>query len=84
MRERIGISPSKYVKQLKLQRAKELLDATSLSIKEVMWEAGFTDFSHAVRDYKRLYGETPSQTRRRIGAASAAALISALAVHKMM
>ncbi|MBA3912665.1 MAG: AraC family transcriptional regulator [Acidobacteriales bacterium] len=66
VRERLGISPSRYIKHVKLQRAKELLATTELSIKEVMWEAGFTDFSHAVRDYKRLHGETPSQTRERI------------------
>ena len=65
VREHLGLSPTKYMKQVKLQRAKELVMSTALSIKEVMWEAGFTDFSHSVRDYKRLYGETPSQTRER-------------------
>ena len=71
VREQVGISPSRYIKHVKLERAKELLETTLLSIKEVMWEAGFSDFSHAVRDYKRLYGETPSQTRARLSGAEA-------------
>jgi AraC family transcriptional regulator, transcriptional activator for feuABC-ybbA operon len=58
-----GMSPSRYVKVLRLQRAKELLESTFLSVKEVMSEAGFSDLSHFVRDYKSQYGQSPLQTR---------------------
>lgn len=62
-REQMGMSPSRYVKLLRLQRAKELLESTFLSVKEVMSEAGFSDLSHFVREYKSEYGQSPLQTR---------------------
>ena len=65
LRDATGVSPSRYVKQQRLMRAKELLENTFLSVKEVMSSAGLTDMSHFVRDYKLTFGETPSQTRDR-------------------
>jgi transcriptional regulator GlxA family with amidase domain len=62
-KRQVGISPSRYIKSLRLQRAKELLETTFLSVKEVMSAAGFSDFSHFVRDYQSEYGERPLQTR---------------------
>jgi transcriptional regulator GlxA family with amidase domain len=62
-RKQMGMPPSRYVKLLRLQRAKELLESTFLSVKEVMSEAGFSDLSHFVRDYKSEYGQSPLQTR---------------------
>jgi transcriptional regulator GlxA family with amidase domain len=59
----VGVSPAHYVKCLRLQKARELLETTFLSVKEVMYSVGITDASHFVRDYKILFGESPSQTR---------------------
>jgi len=59
----VGMAPTHYIKVLRLSKAKELLENTFLSVKEVMAEVGFSDLSHFVRDYKQQYGETPSQTR---------------------
>jgi AraC-like DNA-binding protein len=59
----VGISPGRYVKLLRLQKARLLLKASSFRIKEVAALVGIEDLSHFVRDYKRLFGETPSQTR---------------------
>ena len=59
-----GMSPSHYVRLVRLRRARRLMLQTFLSVKEVMGESGFSDVSHFVRQYKRVYGETPSQTRR--------------------
>jgi len=59
----VGISPTQFVKNLRLQQASELLRTTLLSVKEIMATVGFTDLSHFVRDYKVRYGERPSQTR---------------------
>lgn len=62
-RKQIGMSPLRYVKLLRLRGARELLETTFLSVKEVSSAAGFSDLSHFVRDYKKEYGESPSQTR---------------------
>jgi|SRR5215469_388699 len=59
-----GISPLHYVKVVRLQHARRLMLQSFLTVKEVMGKSGFTDISHFVRDYKRFFGETPSETRQ--------------------
>jgi transcriptional regulator GlxA family with amidase domain len=64
-KKEVGMAPAHYVKVVRLQRAKKLLENTFLSVKEIMAEVGISDPSHFVRDYKELYGETPSHARAR-------------------
>jgi AraC-like DNA-binding protein len=59
----LGISPGSFLKLTQLHGARQLLLNSFLSVKEISSHAGFTDVSHFVRDYKKMYGETPSQTR---------------------
>jgi AraC family transcriptional regulator, glycine betaine-responsive activator len=59
----VGISMKRYKKSLQLQGAKELLETSFLSVKEVMAAVGFSDLSHFVREYKMAFGQTPSETR---------------------
>jgi transcriptional regulator GlxA family with amidase domain len=42
-----------------------LLKSSFLTIKEVAVRVGVNDVSHFVRDYKALFGQTPSEARRR-------------------
>ena len=65
LRKETGVSPNRYLKRQRLMQAKEVLEATFLSVKEVMHSVGFTDYSHGVRDYKAAFGETPTQSRTR-------------------
>jgi AraC-like DNA-binding protein len=58
-----GVPPAKYLKALRMQQAATLLTTTFLSIKEIVRRVGLTDESHFVRDFKRLYGRTPSEYR---------------------
>jgi transcriptional regulator GlxA family with amidase domain len=58
-----GRSPAKYFKCLKMQRARELLENTYLSVKEIMAAVGLKDESHFVRDFEAAYGLTPARYR---------------------
>lgn len=58
-----GQSPTQLLKSLKLQRAKELLETTFLSIKEIMLQVGINDESHFIRDFKRVYELPPIRYR---------------------
>ncbi len=66
IREELGVAPHRYVKQLRLRRARALVVRTFLSVKEIASAAGFGDISHFARDYRAAFGETASQTRRRV------------------
>jgi transcriptional regulator GlxA family with amidase domain len=58
-----GLSPMRYLRDLRMQRAEQLLRTTFLSIKEVTFLSGERDVSHFVRDFKKKYGRTPSEFR---------------------
>jgi transcriptional regulator GlxA family with amidase domain len=58
-----GSSPAKYLKSLRLERARELLETTFLSVKEIRSLVGLNDESHFARDFRATYGLTPQQYR---------------------
>lgn len=58
-----GTPPARYLKKLRMQRAATLLTTTFLSVKEIVRHVGCSDDSHFVRDFKRIYGMTPSAYR---------------------
>jgi transcriptional regulator GlxA family with amidase domain len=59
----VGRSPAQYLKDLRLQRAEQLLLTTFLSVKEVTHLSGMNDVSHFVRAFKKQYGVTPREFR---------------------
>jgi transcriptional regulator GlxA family with amidase domain len=60
-----GISPARYLKAFRLKKGQELLEDTLMSVKEITHKVGVNDESHFVRDFKRVYGMTPTQYRSR-------------------
>jgi AraC family transcriptional regulator of arabinose operon len=59
-----GFTPTRHLHTIRMQHAKELLETTFLSVKEIMVRSGLHDESHFVRDFKRDYGSTPLQYRQ--------------------
>lgn len=59
----VGISPKKYLLNLKLETAQALLIRTNLSIKEVSNNAYFKNEKLFLRQFKQSIGLTPSQYR---------------------
>lgn len=64
-REHAGMPLSRYIKLLRLCQGRMLLQETMLTVKEVMAQVGLADHSHFSRDYKKQFGESPSDTRNR-------------------
>ena len=62
-KDETGLPPGKYLHLLRMQQAKELLETSFLTIKEVMAKVGVADESHFVRDFKKVYGVTPAKYR---------------------
>jgi AraC family transcriptional regulator, arabinose operon regulatory protein len=60
-----GVSPARYLRALRMQRARLLLERTFLSVKEVMAFVGVHDPSHFARDFSRFHGVPPSRLRQR-------------------
>lgn len=62
-REHLGSTPARYYLQLRLGRARALLQQTSLAVVEVGAACGFASASHFARCYRQRYGCTPRQER---------------------
>jgi transcriptional regulator GlxA family with amidase domain len=58
-----GMPPHRFLKIARLRRASHLLETTFLSVKEVMSLVGFNDPSHFVKDFERMFGESPRRYR---------------------
>lgn len=59
------LSPVQYVRNLRLEKACDLLETTFLRVKEVAFVVGIGDQSHFVRDFKKKYDLTPTEYRNR-------------------
>lgn len=63
--DEVGKSPMQYLRQLRMDRARHLLETSFLSVKEIAHQVGLNDESHFVRDFKKVYGDAPSRYRLR-------------------
>ena len=61
----VGMPPIRFLRQLRMERAKDLLESSFLSVKEIAFQVGLNDESHFVRDFKSTYGYSPALYRSR-------------------
>ena len=62
-RERMGISPMKYIALARLERAKSLLSGTDMRIGEIMERVGIYDAAYFSRSFKTITGYSPRTFR---------------------
>lgn len=58
-----GMPPGQYLEEIRMQKASRLLTATLLSIKQILYEVGYTDKSLFGRHFRKARGCTPSEYR---------------------
>jgi AraC family transcriptional activator of pyochelin receptor len=63
-REEFRNSVFGYVRQLRMEKARSLLEGSDLSVTQVALEAGYNSFGHFAAAFKRSFGILPSQYRR--------------------
>ncbi len=67
-KDKTGMSPLDYLTLLRVEKAKELLAATNLTIRDISVQVGYYDSGSFIRRFKQVTGETPLQYRRSRGA----------------
>ena len=55
----IGVSPKRYYLKLRLEKARDLLRQTDLSVTDVCVACGFKSLSHFSKSYRSAYGISP-------------------------
>ena len=64
--DKYGISPKKYIINLKLNHAKRLLLSSKYSVEEVCFKCGYSDVSMFSREFKKVVGVSPSVFKKSI------------------
>ena len=62
--KRFAVSPTKYINELKMTRARELLKSQFYTIREVCFLSGYNDESYFSREFKKRFGMTPNEYMR--------------------
>ncbi|MCH9420271.1 helix-turn-helix domain-containing protein [Klebsiella quasipneumoniae] len=66
IKEATGLTPDNYLKRLRLVSARVKLRETDMTITEVAYLCGFANSNHFTTLYKKVFGLTPSEDRRRL------------------
>lgn len=63
-RSSTGESPMAFLRRLRIERAKQLLESGDQPISDIALELGFYDQSHFSRHFRRIVGTTPGRYAR--------------------
>jgi len=66
-RKYMGLSPSAYLKEVRLNRASELLLSTNYPVKEICYRCSYENANYFHRQFREKYGMTPLEYRRNLG-----------------
>jgi transcriptional regulator GlxA family with amidase domain len=62
--QRLGISPTEYFIRRRMYAAHQVLRAGKCAVTEVATEFGFWELGRFSSTYRKIYGESPSETRK--------------------
>lgn len=60
------MTPTEYLRHVRMTRARLLLERTSLSVGDIMTQVGIKDPSHFARDFRRAHGFSPRTLRQQL------------------
>lgn len=58
---RFGITPQKWLMNKRLEKAREILVKTEISVTQVAYQTGYENVSHFIKEFKKKYELTPKQ-----------------------
>lgn len=59
-----GFSPSRYIREMRIQRSKQLLCTTSLNSQQIAYDCGFESSGYFCMAFRKSVGMTPLEYRR--------------------
>jgi AraC-like DNA-binding protein len=65
-RELHGSSVFGYLREYKMQKARQLFDQTEMNVSQVAWEVGYTNVSQFTKAYKKRFGVLPKHYRKSV------------------
>lgn len=65
IRQLVGVSPSDFLKQVRMQRARQLIAKSKMTFSQIAYSVGFTDPKYFTKCFKKETGMTPSEYREK-------------------
>ena len=62
-RKYTGLSPARYILEIRMAKARELLTNTDMQIQEIDWRLGFDNADYFTTAFRRICGMTPNSYR---------------------
>jgi ligand-binding sensor domain-containing protein/AraC-like DNA-binding protein len=67
IRQIVGVSPSDFLRQVRMQRARQLIVKSTMTFSQIAYAVGFTDPKYFTKCFKKDTGMTPSEYRNNNG-----------------
>lgn len=66
-RDQMGVPPLQYLESQRMRRARQLLEVSSLSVKQIAADVGFENPFYFTLRFKKATGVSPTEYRKRLG-----------------
>lgn len=66
-KEEYGLSVQEYLRNVRMDHARNLMEKTQMSMVEIMYSCGFDDLPNFSKRFKRQFGISPGAARKQIG-----------------
>ena len=63
IKEVTGMTPTEYIRSIRLNHAEKLLKTTSKTVQEIMYQSGFNNKAYFYREFSKKYHLTPKEYR---------------------
>ena len=67
-KEETGMTLNRFIREVRMEKAKELLETTNMKISGIAKEVGFSNNSYFCRSFREFFGDTPEACRKGIAA----------------
>ena len=63
-KEETGVTLNRFIREVRMNKAKELLENTNMKITQIAKEVGFSNSSYFCRSFREFFGDSPESCRR--------------------
>ena len=63
-KEETGVTLNRYIREVRMNKAKELLEGTNMKIARIAKEVGFSNSSYFCRSFREFFGMSPDSCRK--------------------
>jgi TolB-like protein/AraC-like DNA-binding protein len=65
IKKQTGLSASRFIRKVRLEEAKTLLEESDLTVSEISYQVGFSNTSYFIKCYREQFGFPPGESRTR-------------------